>query len=102
MQARSLVEKFFRQIRGVKNSLGAAFAIANIDEDQAAEIAPRMDPARQRDGLARYALAEARCNDAYVSCPANCNSKLESLKLKFRGLESVASPRLICNDAGRD
>ena len=49
--AAALLEKFLGQIRGIKNGLRAAFAVADIDEDEAAEVAAGMDPAGQSDGL---------------------------------------------------
>ncbi len=45
------LEKFLGQIRRVKNRLRAAFAVANINKDQAAQVAPGMDPAGKRDRL---------------------------------------------------
>jgi hypothetical protein len=39
------------QIRRIKHRLRAAFAVADVNEDEAAEVAAGMDPAGQRDGL---------------------------------------------------
>ena len=44
-QRRGLLEEPLRQIRRIEDRLGAAFAVANIDEDKSAEVAPGMDPA---------------------------------------------------------
>jgi len=38
--------------------LGAAFAVADVDEDEAAEVAARMDPTGQSDGLADVRRAQ--------------------------------------------
>ena len=46
-QRRGALEKFLRQIRRIKNGLGAAFAVADVNKDQAAEVAAGMDPAGQ-------------------------------------------------------
>jgi len=44
-----LLEEFGGKIGGIKNGLGAAFAVADVDEDQPAEIAAGMDPAAEGD-----------------------------------------------------
>jgi hypothetical protein len=46
-----LREQFRREVRRIEHRLRASLAIADIDEDQAAQIAPGMDPARQGDRL---------------------------------------------------
>ena len=50
-QRRGALEKFLRQIRRVKNRLRAAFAVADVNEDEAAKVAAGMNPAGQRDRL---------------------------------------------------
>ena len=50
-QRRGALEKFLGQIGRIKNSLRAAFAVADVNEDEAAEVAPGMDPAGQGDDL---------------------------------------------------
>ena len=37
---------------GLEDDLGQAVAVADVDEDQAAEVAPGVDPAVEDDGLA--------------------------------------------------
>ena len=49
--AAALLEQFLRQIGRVEHGLRAAFAVADVNEDEAAEVAAGMDPAGQRDGL---------------------------------------------------
>ena len=66
-QARRLARKVLRQIGGIENGLGAAFAVADIDENEPAEVAAGMDPAGQSNGLADMLLGVIRCNDAFVS-----------------------------------
>jgi hypothetical protein len=39
-------------VGGVEYGLGAAFAVADVDEYEAAEVATGMDPAGEGDGLA--------------------------------------------------
>jgi hypothetical protein len=51
-EGRGMVKKFLREVRGVKDGLSAAFAIAHVNEDQAAKIAAGVDPAGQGNGLA--------------------------------------------------
>ena len=46
-QCRRALEEFLRQIRRVKHRLRAAFAVADVNEDEAAEVAAGMDPAGQ-------------------------------------------------------
>jgi hypothetical protein len=50
-QRGGLRKKFRRQIGRIKNRLRAAFAVANINKNQATQIAAGMNPAGQRDGL---------------------------------------------------
>src|SRR5581483_1118751 len=50
-QRRRLFEKFLRQIGRVENGLRAAFAVADINENEASQIAARVDPAGQCDYL---------------------------------------------------
>src|SRR5205823_14472999 len=50
-QRRRLVESLFRRIRRVEDRLCPPFAVADVDEDESAEIAAGMDPAGQSDGL---------------------------------------------------
>jgi hypothetical protein len=38
-------------MRRIKNGLRAAFAVTDVNEDEAAEIAAGVNPAGQRDGL---------------------------------------------------
>ena len=45
------LEQFLRQIRRVENRLRAAFAVADVNKDQAAQVAAGMDPAGQGDRL---------------------------------------------------
>ena len=47
-----------RAIR-IAHDLHQAFAVAQVDEDDAAMIAPAMDPARHRDGLVEIAAVDA-------------------------------------------
>jgi hypothetical protein len=44
-QRGGLIEKVLGQIGGIEDGLRATLAIANVDEDDAAQIAARMDPA---------------------------------------------------------
>src|SRR5581483_7241200 len=46
-QGGGAVEEVLGHVGGVKDRLRAAFAVADVDEDQAAEIAAGMDPTRQ-------------------------------------------------------
>ena len=46
-----LREQFRRQIGRIENRLRAAFAVADVNEDEAAEVAAGMNPAGERDGL---------------------------------------------------
>ena len=39
------------QIGGIKDGLGAAFAVADVNKNEAAEVAAGMDPAGKDDGL---------------------------------------------------
>ena len=39
-----LLEKLFRQIRGIKNGLSAALTVADVYKNQAAQVAARVDP----------------------------------------------------------
>ena len=48
---RGLREEFRRQIARIKNRLRAAFAVADVYENEAAEVAAGMNPAGERDGL---------------------------------------------------
>ncbi len=57
-QRRGALEKFLGQIGRVKNGLGAAFAVADVNEDEAAEVAPGMDPAGQGDYLPNVCRAQ--------------------------------------------
>ena len=50
-QRGGLLEQLLRQVRRVKHRLGAPFAVADVDEDQAAQVAPGVDPAGESDGL---------------------------------------------------
>ena len=50
-QGGGAVEKFPGQIGGIKDGLGAAFAVADVNEDQAAQVAAGMNPAGKDDGL---------------------------------------------------
>ena len=50
-QRRGALEQFLRQIRRIENRLRAAFAVADINKNQSAEVAAGMDPAGQRDRL---------------------------------------------------
>ena len=45
------LEQFLGQIGRIENGLRAAFAVADVNEDQAAEVAAGMDPAGQSDRL---------------------------------------------------
>ena len=51
MTAGGLVEQLACQIGRIKDGLRAAFAVADVYEDDAAQIAPGMDPAAEGDGL---------------------------------------------------
>jgi hypothetical protein len=57
-QRRGLLEQFLGPIRRIEHGLGAAFAVADINEDEAAEIAPGMNPAGERDGLPDVSRAQ--------------------------------------------
>ena len=46
------------KVGGVKDGLGAAFAVADVNEDQAAQVAPGMDPAGEDDGLSDVCRAQ--------------------------------------------
>ena len=46
-----LHKQFRRQIGRIENRLRAAFAVADVNEDEAAEVAAGVNPAGQRDGL---------------------------------------------------
>ena len=48
-----------RRTVGVADDLDEAFAIAQVDEDDAAVVAAAMDPAHQRDGLAEVSAVDA-------------------------------------------
>ena len=61
------LEKLPGQIGGVEDGLGAAFAVADINKDEAAEVAAGMDPAGEDDGLARRGRAAIGCNGGCVS-----------------------------------
>ena len=50
-QRGGLIEKLAGQIGWIKDGLRAAFAVADVYEDDAAQIAPGMDPAAEGDGL---------------------------------------------------
>jgi hypothetical protein len=68
------VEKFLRQIRRIENRLRAAFAVADVNEDEAAEVAAGMDPAGQRDGLPDVRRAQfVAMMRAFHSVPAHHN-----------------------------
>ena len=51
-------EDFLRHVSGIEDGLGAAFAVAQVDEEESAEVAAGMDPAGERDGLAGVFGAE--------------------------------------------
>jgi len=51
-QGRGLFEKLFREVGRIKDGLGAALAVAHINKDEPAEVAPGMDPAGQGGCLA--------------------------------------------------
>src|SRR2546421_12691036 len=53
-----LIKKLLRQVRRIKNRLRATFAIAHINENKTAEVASRVDPTRQRHGLADVRRAQ--------------------------------------------
>ena len=53
-----LRKKFFRQIARIENRLRAAFAVADVDEDEAAEIASGVNPAVQSDRLSDVRRAQ--------------------------------------------
>ena len=69
-QRRGALEQFLRQIGRIENGLGAAFAVADVNEDEAAEVAAGMDPAGQRDGLpdVRRAQFVAMMRAFHVKC----------------------------------
>ena len=50
-QRRGALEQFLGQIGRVEDGLGAAFAVADINENQSAEVAAGVDPAGQGDDL---------------------------------------------------
>jgi SH3-like domain-containing protein len=58
MQFGRRVEDIRGEVGWIKHRLGAAFAVAEIDEKDTAEVALGMDPAGQGDGLARVFGAE--------------------------------------------
>jgi hypothetical protein len=53
-----VVEHFLRKISRIENRLSASFAVAQVDKEHAAEIAPGMYPAGQRDSLPRLGRAQ--------------------------------------------
>jgi hypothetical protein len=53
-----LLEQIFGQIGRVKDTLGAPLAVAHVDENQAAEVAPGVDPAVEGDNLADVRRAQ--------------------------------------------
>ena len=57
-QRGGLLEQVFGQVGRVKHRLGAPFAVAHVDEDQAAQVAPGVDPAGEGDGLADVRRAQ--------------------------------------------
>ena len=57
-QAGGKVVQFLRNILRIEHRLGAAFAVANINENKAAEIAAGMNPAGERDALANVRRAQ--------------------------------------------
>ena len=73
-QRGGLIEQFLGQVRRVKNRLGAAFAVAHVDEDQPAEVAAGVDPAGQGDGLAdmRRAQFVAMMRSFHVKSEGEC------------------------------
>ena len=65
------VEQFLRQIRRIEHRLRAAFAVAHIDEDDAAEIAAGVDPAGQSDCLPDV------CRAQFVAMMCSFHSSVE-------------------------
>ncbi len=57
-QGRGLLEQFFGPIRRIEHGLRTALAVADINEDEAAEIAPGVNPAGERDGLPEVSRAQ--------------------------------------------
>ena len=57
-QGRRLLEQFLGPIRRIEHRLRAAFAVADINEDEATEIAPGVNPAGKRDGLPDVSRAQ--------------------------------------------
>ena len=57
-QRGSLFEKVLGQVRWIKHRLGSAFTVADIYENDAAQVAPGMDPAGKRDRLADMRRAQ--------------------------------------------
>ncbi len=53
---------------GVEDGLGDAIAVAQVDEDQPAEVAPAIDPALQRHPVSRAPRAQGATRN-----PANLN-----------------------------
>src|SRR5262249_20679529 len=51
-ESRGLFEEVFRQIRRIENSLGAALAVADINKNQAAQVAAGVDPTGKGNNLA--------------------------------------------------
>ena len=52
------LKKFLRQIGRIENRLRAAFAVADVNENEAAEVAAGMNPAGQRDNLPDVSRAQ--------------------------------------------
>ena len=53
-----LLKKFFRQLRGIKNCLSAALAVAHVDKNQAAQVPAGVDPTGKRNYLANMRRAQ--------------------------------------------
>ena len=73
--AAACVEQFLGQIRRIEDRLRAAFAVADVNKDQAAEVAAGMDPAGQRDGL-----------------PDVCRAQFVAMMRAFHEFNIIAAP----------
>jgi hypothetical protein len=58
VEAGGAVEEFDGHVRGVKDGLGAAFSIADIEKEDTAEVASGMDPAFEANHLSGMAGSE--------------------------------------------
>src|SRR5439155_7495336 len=88
-QRRRLVESLFRRIRRVEDRLCPPFAVADVDEDESAEIAAGMDPAGQSDGLPDLRRAQ------FVAMMRALHSGTSSLVASFRESAAYRVPKVL-------